>query len=151
VTADVGRVAQPAGCACPQSPDGLNSARPAIEDGTGSRTDPALIADPAPVLAAITADLRVGAPVEAVSARFHACVADLVRRVCAAARERHGLETVALTGGVFANAVLSAACARGLRQDGFTVLRHRLVPPNDGGLALGQLVIAARTHPQPHP
>jgi hydrogenase maturation protein HypF len=115
------------------------------------REDGPLIADPAPVLAAITADLRVGAPVEAVSARFHACVADLVRRVCAAARERHGLETVALTGGVFANAVLSAACARGLRQDGFTVLRHRLVPPNDGGLALGQLVIAARTHPQPHP
>lgn len=103
------------------------------------------------MLAAITADLRVGAPVEAVSARFHAAVADLVRRVCSAARERHGLETVALTGGVFANAVLSAACARGLRQDGFTVLRHRLVPPNDGGLALGQLVIAARTHPQPHP
>ncbi|WP_329316534.1 carbamoyltransferase HypF [Streptomyces sp. NBC_01262] len=151
VTANVHGVAQPAGCACPQSPDGLNSARPAIEDGTGSRTDPALIADPAPVLAAVVADLRVGAPVEAVSARFHAAVADLVRRVCAAARERHGLETVALTGGVFANAVLSAACARGLRQDGFTVLRHRLVPPNDGGLALGQLVIAARTHPQPHP
>ncbi|WP_405727728.1 carbamoyltransferase HypF [Streptomyces sp. NBC_01537] len=158
--AAVRRVAQPAGCACPQSPDGLNSARPAIEDGTGSRTDPAnhsgqrtghiplpLIADPAPVLAAVVADLRAGVPVSTVSARFHAAVADLVRRVCADARERHGLETVALTGGVFANAVLSAACARGLRQDGFTVLRHRLVPPNDGGLALGQLVIAARRHP----
>jgi hydrogenase maturation protein HypF len=113
--------------------------------------DGPFVADPAPMLAAIVADLRAGAPVAAVSARFHASVADLVRRVCAAARERHGLDTVALTGGVFANAVLSAACARGLRQDGFTVLRHRLVPPNDGGLALGQLVIAARTHPQPHP
>jgi hydrogenase maturation protein HypF len=108
---------------------------------------PPLIADPAPVLAAIAADLRAGACVQAVSARFHAAVADLVRRVCAAARARDGLDTVALTGGVFANTVLSAACARGLRQDGFTVLRHRLVPPNDGGLALGQLVIAARTHP----
>ncbi|WP_329572713.1 carbamoyltransferase HypF [Kitasatospora sp. NBC_01266] len=106
--------------------------------------DAPLVADPGPVLAAVLADLRSGASPGLIAARFHAGVADLVVRLCAAARERHGLTAVALTGGVFANAVLSSACARGLRADGFTVLRHRRVPPNDGGLALGQLMVAAR-------
>ncbi|MFE7775045.1 carbamoyltransferase HypF [Streptomyces sp. NPDC057445] len=104
-----------------------------------------LRADPAPVLAAIATDVREGVASTTVAARFHTAVARLVRSVCAAAREQHGLGTVALTGGVFANALLSSACARGLREDGFTVLRHHRIPPNDGGLALGQLVVAART------
>jgi hydrogenase maturation protein HypF len=104
----------------------------------------ALAADPAPVLAAAVADLRAGLPRGRIAARFHHAVAELVRRVCGAARERHGLETVALSGGVFANALLSARCAALLRADGFAVLRHRLVPPGDGGLALGQLLVAAR-------
>lgn len=82
-----------------------------------------------------------------VAARFHRGVTGLVRLVCGRARERHGLDTVALTGGVFANTLLSSACAAALRADGFTVLRHRLVPPNDGGLALGQLMVAARAAP----
>ncbi|MFG2226619.1 carbamoyltransferase HypF [Streptomyces sp. NPDC048644] len=101
-------------------------------------------ADPAPLLAAITGDVRAGVPAERIAAGFHHAVALLVGRVCAAARDRHGLDTVALTGGVFANRLLSASCARTLRADGFTVLRHRLVPPGDGGLALGQLMVAAR-------
>ncbi|MFG3052497.1 carbamoyltransferase HypF [Kitasatospora sp. NPDC048239] len=104
-----------------------------------------LVADPAPVLRSAVADLRSGAPAGLVAARFHAGVADLVRSWCAAARDRHFVQTVALTGGVFANAVLLSACTRGLREDGFTVLRHRRVPPNDGGLALGQLMVAARS------
>ncbi|GLF95414.1 carbamoyltransferase HypF [Streptomyces yaizuensis] len=102
------------------------------------------VAGPAPVLAAAVADLRSGAPPGRVAARFHAGVAVAVRRLCGAARDRHGLDTVALTGGVFGNALLLSACARGLAADGFTVLRHRRVPPNDGGLALGQLMVAAR-------
>ncbi|MBO1413794.1 carbamoyltransferase HypF [Streptomyces sp. FH025] len=103
------------------------------------------IADPGPVLAEVTADAAAGAPTGLIAARFHGAVADLVRRICAAARECHGTTTVALSGGVFANALLSSACARGLGEDGFTVLRHRRVPPNDGGLALGQLMVAARS------
>ncbi|MFD9433489.1 carbamoyltransferase HypF [Streptomyces sp. NPDC060002] len=104
-------------------------------------------ADPAPVLAAIVADLRAGVGPALVAARFHRAVTGLVHRICARARERHGLDTVALTGGVFVNTLLSSACAATLREDGFTVLRHRLVPPGDGGLALGQLMVAARTTP----
>ncbi|MFC9235598.1 carbamoyltransferase HypF [Streptomyces decoyicus] len=103
------------------------------------------VADPAPVLAAVVADLRAGTAPALIAARFHTAVADLVRRGCVLARERAGLTTVALTGGVFANTLLAEATARLLRQDGFTVLRHRRVPPNDGGLALGQIVVAART------
>ncbi|MEU9329416.1 carbamoyltransferase HypF [Streptomyces canus] len=109
--------------------------------------DGAVRADPAPVLAAIVGDLRAGAEPALVSARFHRGVTGLVHRMCARARERHGLDTVALTGGVFANTLLSSACAATLSEDGFTVLRHHLVPPNDGGLALGQLMVAARATP----
>jgi hydrogenase maturation protein HypF len=105
-------------------------------------SDP-LTAHPAPVLAGILADLRAGTASGPIALGFHAAVADLVADLCIAAREQHGLHTAVLSGGVFGNALLSAGCARRLRAAGFQVLRHRLVPPNDGGLALGQAVIAA--------
>ncbi|MFE2281190.1 carbamoyltransferase HypF [Streptomyces sp. NPDC059454] len=103
-----------------------------------------LTAAPQPLLAAVVEDVRRRVPAAVIAVRFHLAVARLVREVCVAAREATGLRTVALTGGVFSNALLSSACARGLRTAGFTVLRHRGIPPNDGGLALGQLVVAAR-------
>ncbi|MER5750322.1 carbamoyltransferase HypF [Streptomyces sp. NPDC002088] len=118
--------------------------RPPERDGGGP-----VRADPAPVLAQIVDDLRAGVDAGLVAARFHRAVTGLVRAMCVRARERHGLDTVALSGGVFANTLLSSACAGALRADGFTVLRHHLVPPNDGGLALGQLVVAARTRARP--
>ncbi|WP_326587184.1 carbamoyltransferase HypF [Streptomyces sp. NBC_01294] len=108
-------------------------------------------ADPAPVLAAVVADVRAGTDRALIAARFHASVAALVGTLCGLARERHGLDTVALTGGVFANTLLSSACARTLRASGFTVLRHGRVPPNDGGLSLGQLMVAAASATEHHP
>jgi hydrogenase maturation protein HypF len=119
------------------------------EPGAAPGEDAELIADPGPLLAAVAADVRAGTSAAVVAARFHRAVAGLVGAWCTAARERHGLTTVALTGGVFANTLLSSACAAALRADGFTVLRHRRVPPNDGGLALGQLMVAARTAAAP--
>ena len=72
-----------------------------------------------------------------VSARFHSGVADVI----VAQAERAGLETVALSGGVFQNPTLLALSSKRLRSAGFEVLTHRHVPPGDGGIALGQLMI----------
>ncbi|MFE7271427.1 carbamoyltransferase HypF [Streptomyces sp. NPDC057623] len=99
--------------------------------------------DPAPVLGALVTDLRRGTPAPVLAARFHRGVARAVAEVCRRARRDTGLTTVALSGGVFANALLEEECTRLLTGDGFAVLRHGEVPPNDGGLALGQLVVAA--------
>ncbi|MFG3288654.1 carbamoyltransferase HypF [Streptomyces sp. NPDC048179] len=103
--------------------------------------------DPAPALHAIVTDRRQGVPVPVIAARFHRGVARAVLDVCRAARRATGLATVALTGGVFANALLERASSDLLYGEGFTVLLHGEVPPNDGGLALGQLVVAAHERP----
>ena len=62
---------------------------------------------------------------------------------CVLLRERHGLDTVALSGGVFQNMLLLHATAARLEARGFRVLTHSRVPCNDGGISLGQAVIAA--------
>jgi hydrogenase maturation protein HypF len=99
--------------------------------------DPALI-DPAPVLADVVADVRAGAPAQVVGARFHAAVARLVLEL--AARYAAPATIVALSGGVFQNALLLARSCALLRDNGFTVITHHRLPPNDGGLAFGQLL-----------
>jgi hydrogenase maturation protein HypF len=101
-----------------------------------------LACDPAPMLGALLADRRRGTPAPVLAARFHRGVARAVAGLCHRARAASGLATVALTGGVFANGLLEQECTALLAGDGFTVLRHGEVPPNDGGLALGQLMVA---------
>ncbi|MEV6796226.1 carbamoyltransferase HypF [Streptomyces sp. NPDC051320] len=113
--------------------------------------DPDGLLDPAPVLRAVVADLRAGTEPAVIAARFHHAVAGAVTAACRAARHRTGVSTVALTGGVFTNALLDEACTRQLGAEGFTVLRHRIVPCGDGGLALGQLLVAARLQNQVGP
>ena len=113
-----------------------------------SAANGALIADAGPVIRAIVADLRatdLGAAAAAavIAARFHAAVADLIVELAERCREQTGLDVVALGGGVFQNALLLAAAQHDLSDRGFTVLRPRLLPPNDGGIALGQILIAA--------
>ncbi|GHI01924.1 hydrogenase maturation protein HypF [Streptomyces cellostaticus] len=108
-----------------------------------SRPGPAAGWHIAPPLEALLADRRRGTPAPVLAARFHRGVARAVTEICRRARSATGLDTVALTGGVFANGLLEEECAALLTRDGFTVLRHGEVPPNDGGLALGQLMVAA--------
>ncbi|MEU6508415.1 carbamoyltransferase HypF [Streptomyces sp. NPDC046942] len=101
-----------------------------------------LVCSPVPMLRDLLADRRRGTPAPVLAARFHRGVAHVVARICRRARADTGLRTVALTGGVFANGLLERQCTALLAADGFTVLRHGEVPPNDGGLALGQLMVA---------
>ncbi|MGE0219580.1 carbamoyltransferase HypF [Mycolicibacterium sp.] len=102
------------------------------------------VLDPAPVIAALVAGLRAGAEVADLAAAFHGAVIRATVRVAAEAAASAGIGTVGLTGGVFANRILLGGIAGGLRERGFEVLTHRVVPCNDGGLALGQLVVAMR-------
>jgi hydrogenase maturation protein HypF len=75
--------------------------------------------------------------------RFHNAVANLIVEMSLIVRAHRGIATVALSGGVFQNMTLLRPTVRRLQSAGFEVLVHRLVPPNDGGLALGQAVVAA--------
>ena len=73
---------------------------------------------------------------------FHQQLAALIITGCEHAAKLSRLHTVALSGGVFQNQLLLQLCTDHLRQKGFQVLLHSLIPPNDGGLALGQALAA---------
>ncbi|MDW8396498.1 MAG: carbamoyltransferase HypF [Anaerolineae bacterium] len=97
----------------------------------------------APMLSAILSDVRGGVPLPLVAARFHTTLAQALAVVCMRLRATRGLNVVALSGGVFQNLVLTEQVVASLEAEGFEVLVHRQVPPNDGGLALGQAASAA--------
>jgi hydrogenase maturation protein HypF len=96
-----------------------------------------------PVLQAIVDDLRSGADAGAVAAGFHLAVAALVGQLATEIGDPLGVTRAALSGGVFQNVLLLRLAREDLEGRGFEVLTHRIVPPNDGGLALGQAVVAA--------
>jgi hydrogenase maturation protein HypF len=100
---------------------------------------PTALIDPAPVLQAVIRDRRADVPAGLIGARFHHAVAGLIVDIAEA--ERDASQTVALSGGVFQNALLLRLALKGLRNKGFEVITHRRVPPNDGGIALGQLLV----------
>ncbi|HEV2244162.1 MAG TPA: carbamoyltransferase HypF, partial [Streptosporangiaceae bacterium] len=97
----------------------------------------------ADLVRAVVEDLAGGTDRSVVAARFHNGVASLITDCCLRLRERHGLGTVALSGGVFQNVLLLHAAVGQLEACGFRVLTHSRVPCNDGGISLGQAVVAA--------
>jgi len=101
-----------------------------------------IVVDQAPLLKAIIKDIRAGVPIPVISARFHNSLAKTTSDVCVLIRKHCGLSKVALSGGVFQNLYLLRQAIDYLEEKGFTVLIHHQVPCNDGGLSLGQAVIA---------
>jgi hydrogenase maturation protein HypF len=98
--------------------------------------------DVAPVLRGLIEDVRGRRDTGAMAAGFHEAVARMMGDVADLARARTGIEQVALSGGVFQNTLLLRLARDELAGRQFGVLTHRVVPPNDGGLALGQAVVA---------
>jgi len=95
----------------------------------------------APVVRELVRRRLRGGDVDELAAIFHSSVADAVASVCRAIREAVGLDTVALSGGVFQNALLFEWTTDLLESDGFRVLVHTRTPPNDAGVALGQAAV----------
>ena len=98
-----------------------------------------LILDWQPFIEAMLADLRRGVSSAIMAARFHNALVEVALAVAQAVGEKQ----IALSGGCFQNRLLTERLARRLREGGFKVLLHRQVPPNDGGISLGQVAVAA--------
>src|SRR5438270_1869619 len=92
---------------------------------------------------AIVDDIQQNLPVHEIAMRFHCTIAELLATACLKAREQTGLNMVALSGGVFQNRLLLEQLMLCLDAMSFQVYINRRVPPNDGGLSLGQLAVAA--------
>jgi hydrogenase maturation protein HypF len=101
------------------------------------------VIDTRPLVAALAKDLQEKTAASIIARRFHNTLAELIDAVCRQIRDRTGLSTVALSGGVFQNALLTRLACDRLRVGGFHLLCHHIVPPNDGGLSLGQIAVAA--------
>ena len=101
------------------------------------------VIDPAPLVAALMADRRNGTAVEVVAAGFHESIGRAAARVAVDQAKAFGLQTVALSGGVFQNVRLTEVVEDEVSSAGLEVLTHRTVPPNDGGISIGQAAVAA--------
>jgi hydrogenase maturation protein HypF len=99
-----------------------------------------IVVDWEPMIRGLTADHAANALVGAMAARFHNTLTEMILAVA----ERVGDRTVVLSGGCFQNRYLTERSVRRLTEAGFSVHWHQRVPPNDGGIALGQIMAAAR-------
>ncbi len=121
-----------AGTVAPPFPFGI------IEPG---KQELPFIVDWEPMIRALLEEIRAGVKVAHLAARFHQTLASIIVSVA----ERVGLERVVLTGGCFQNVMLTELAVRELRTHNFRPYWHQRVPPNDGGISLGQVAAAARS------
>ena len=103
------------------------------------------LVDYRPAIRLIVKEAAAGEQPGNISARFHNTVASALIETCRRIRSENRLNRVCLSGGTFQNVTLLRLSATGLRSAGFDVFLHAKVPPNDGGIALGQAAIAAES------
>jgi len=94
------------------------------------------------LISAVVQDVRKQVVPSLISARFHQTMAQLILKTCQLISQETGIKQVALSGGVFQNRLLFRLTMKLLEQAGFEVLTHWMVPCNDGGVSLGQAVVA---------
>ena len=94
--------------------------------------------DTAEMMKNLVRERLAGGSPEMLACAFHRTLAEMTAEACGRIRAETGLDVCALSGGVFQNVLFLEEVLARLERAGFRVLRHRLVPPNDGGIALGQ-------------
>lgn len=117
-------------------------ARGPVLDMNIARQDDRLVLDPEPLLAGLVDGLLGGADRADLALGFHAALAETLAAACARVRDSGGPATVALCGGVFQNRILTRLTAQSLETAGLAPIRPGIIPINDGGLALGQVLVA---------
>jgi hydrogenase maturation protein HypF len=127
--------------------DGEPLPLPLLREG---RENP-LTLDPRPLITAIVEGRRAGRSAPDLARAFHEAIAEALCNAAIGLSEAHGIGTVALSGGCFANHLLLRLVVGRLRKTGLAVLRHKNVPPGDGGIALGQALVAAAGRKVPTP
>jgi len=101
------------------------------------------IVDTRPIILSIVREINSGIEKGHMARRFHSTLVEIVSNVCSKVTKITEIRNVVLSGGTFMNELLTTEVSDRLTRQGLQVYRHRLVPPNDGGLCLGQLIIAA--------
>lgn len=106
--------------------------------------DPLWTIDTRPLIRGITGDVERKVTPNVIARRFQSTIVEMIAETCAHVCRESGLREVVLSGGVFSNALLADESRTRLMETGFRVFTHEQVPPNDGGLSLGQLAVASR-------
>jgi len=96
----------------------------------------------APIIKGVVSDLHCGVHPSVIGGKFHGTLIRLFTELCKIIKKDTDIEKVALSGGVFQNSILLSGMANALDEKGFKVYTHKLVPANDGGISLGQAIIA---------
>ena len=97
----------------------------------------------APIIRGVVDDVVIGKPIGEISSRFHRTLICLFTDLCVQIGKEQNMKRVALSGGVFQNSILLTGLIRALEEKNFQVFSHQQVPTNDGGISLGQAVVAA--------
>lgn len=106
-------------------------------------TDGMIEIDPSPVLKGILKDIDTGKPMEEIARAFHESVAAMVIELSARFSEKHATDDVIIAGGVFQNRLLCELVMKKATGASWRLYQHAIVPPNDGGISLGQARVAA--------